>query len=155
MLLMPTFACICHHHLAVVVFGVPFVYTESRVLRARLEFLRREHQISERDFLNFDAMRSCAQCVGRVIRSKHDYGLMVFADKRYTQADKRDKLPLFVTAHFDARTLNLSTDGVVTVARRFFREMAQPRNAEDERVAAWSREDLEKNQRALAAAKNA
>ena len=26
-------------------------------------------------------MRQCAQCVGRVIRGKNDYGLMIFADK--------------------------------------------------------------------------
>ena len=37
--------------------------------------------------------RQAAQCVGRVIRSKADYGLMVFADKRYQRHDKRDKLP--------------------------------------------------------------
>lgn len=27
--------------------------------------------------------RQAAQCVGRVIRSKADYGMMIFADKRY------------------------------------------------------------------------
>lgn len=29
-----------------------------------------------------DAQRQAAQCVGRVIRSKADYGMMIFADKR-------------------------------------------------------------------------
>lgn len=38
-------------------------------------------QIRENDFLTFDAMRHAAQCVGRVIRGKTDYGIMVFADK--------------------------------------------------------------------------
>ena len=33
----------------------------------------------ENDYLAFDAVRQAAQCVGRVIRSKADYGLMVFA----------------------------------------------------------------------------
>jgi DNA excision repair protein ERCC-2 len=37
--------------------------------------------IRENDFLTFDAMRHAAQCVGRVLRGKTDYGLMVFADK--------------------------------------------------------------------------
>jgi hypothetical protein len=37
-----------------------------------------------------------AQCVGRVIRSKSDYGLMVFADSRYARLDKRDKLPEWI-----------------------------------------------------------
>lgn len=93
-------------------FGVPYVYTQSRILKvsggldtamlgceggqggqddfpsvlapslqARLEYLRDQFQIRENDFLTFDAMRHAAQCVGRAIRGKTDYGLMVFADK--------------------------------------------------------------------------
>ena len=55
-------------------------YTESRILKARLEFLRDTYRIRENDFLTFDAMRHAAQCVGRVLRGKTDYGLMIFAD---------------------------------------------------------------------------
>lgn len=51
-------------------FGVPYQYTLSRILRARLEYLRESFQIKESDFLAFDAVRQSAQCVGRVIRSK-------------------------------------------------------------------------------------
>lgn len=51
-------------------------------LQARLEYLQQTFQISDRDFLAFDAMRQASQCVGRVIRSKADYGMMVFADSR-------------------------------------------------------------------------
>lgn len=61
--------------------GIPYVYTESKVLRARLEFLRDQYNIKEQDFLTFDAMRHTAQCMGRVLRGKTDYGLMIFADK--------------------------------------------------------------------------
>lgn len=57
--------------------------------------MRDKYQIRENDFLTFDAMRQvwiyfdvhtdstvkAAQCVGRVLRGKTDYGLMVFADK--------------------------------------------------------------------------
>ncbi len=46
-----------------------------------MEYLRDVYQIKENEFLTFDAMRQTAQCVGRVIRGKSDYGLMVFADK--------------------------------------------------------------------------
>jgi DNA excision repair protein ERCC-2 len=49
------------------------------VCRARLEYLRETFQIKENDYLAFDAVRQAAQCVGRVIRSKADYGLMIFA----------------------------------------------------------------------------
>lgn len=33
-------------------------------------------------YLYTDVQRQAAQCVGRVIRSKADYGMMIFADKR-------------------------------------------------------------------------
>lgn len=97
------------HHLgrAVLMFGIPYVYTQSRILKARLEYLRDQFQVNitlkssqntsmykqniyafvipfqirENDFLTFDAMRHAAQCVGRAIRGKTDYGIMVFADK--------------------------------------------------------------------------
>ncbi|XP_067203797.1 general transcription and DNA repair factor IIH helicase subunit XPD-like [Linepithema humile] len=81
------------HHLgrAVLMFGIPYVYTQSRILKARLEYLRDQFQSRENDFLTFDAMRHAAQCVGRAIRGKTDYGIMVFADKRFSRTDKRSK----------------------------------------------------------------
>ena len=109
-----------------IMYGVPYQYTLSRVLRARLEYLRETFQIKEADFLAFDAVRQAAQCVGRVIRSKADYGLMVFADKRYNSHDKRGKLPGWITTHLKEQQLNLSTDMAVQIARSFMRSMAQP-----------------------------
>jgi len=66
---------VCHYP------SVPYQYTESRILKARLEYLRDAYRIRESEFLGFDAMRNAAQCVGRVLRGKTDWGLMVFADK--------------------------------------------------------------------------
>ena len=86
-----------HFGRCVVIFGIPFQYTLSRVLRCRLEYLRTHFQLSESDFLTFDALRQTAQCVGRVIRSKTDYGLMIFADARFNRVDKRSKLPKWIT----------------------------------------------------------
>lgn len=51
--------------------------TSCAAPRARLEYLRETFQIKESDYLAFDAVRQAAQCVGRVIRSKADYGMMV------------------------------------------------------------------------------
>jgi DNA excision repair protein ERCC-2 len=39
-------------------------------------------------------MRQAAQCVGRVIRSKVDYGIMVFADRRYNKQVTANSPPL-------------------------------------------------------------
>jgi DNA excision repair protein ERCC-2 len=80
-----------HYGRCVVVLGVPFQYTESRVLRARLEYMRSTLNIREGDYLSFDAMRQTAQCIGRVVRSKTDYGIAILADKRFVRADKKNK----------------------------------------------------------------
>ncbi|XP_053993632.1 uncharacterized protein LOC128884335 isoform X2 [Hylaeus volcanicus] len=115
-----------HYGRAVVLFGIPYQYTLSRLLKARLDYLRENYQISESEFLDFDAMRQAAQCVGRIIRSKSDYGLMVFADSRYARLDKREKLPEWILRHLDTSYLALSTDTALSVARRFLLEMSQP-----------------------------
>nr|XP_033810978.1 general transcription and DNA repair factor IIH helicase subunit XPD [Geotrypetes seraphini] len=122
------------HHFgrAVIMFGVPYVYTQSRILKARLEYLRDQFQIRENDFLTFDAMRHAAQCVGRAIRGKTDYGLMVFADKRFARADKRGKLPRWIQEHLTDANLNLTVDEAVQVAKYFLRQMAQPFRKEDQ-----------------------
>ncbi|XP_059575144.1 general transcription and DNA repair factor IIH helicase subunit XPD isoform X1 [Alligator mississippiensis] len=121
-----------HYGRAVIMFGVPYVYTQSRILKARLEYLRDQFQIRENDFLTFDAMRHAAQCVGRAIRGKTDYGLMVFADKRYARADKRGKLPRWIQEHITDANLNLTVDEAVQVAKYFLRQMAQPFHKEDQ-----------------------
>ena len=58
-----------------------------------MSFLKDKFNIKENDFLTFDAMRQTSQCVGRILRSKYDYGLMIFADSRYKKSDKKEKLP--------------------------------------------------------------
>lgn len=107
-------------------FGIPYQYTESRLLKARLEYLRENYGIREADFLTFDALRHAAQCLGRVLRGKNDYGLMVLADKRFARHDKRSKLPKWITQAIIDANVNLSADMAAQLATRFFREMAQP-----------------------------
>ena len=42
--------------------------------------------------LDLIVQRQAAQCVGRVIRSKADYGMMIFADKRTEPSARCPKL---------------------------------------------------------------
>ncbi len=106
------------------------------------------------DFLTFDAIRQSSQCVGRIIRSKRDYGIIVFAgepgmrhykavkhwhearlrhhrffaDRRYGNHDKRSKLPAWVQQFMPDSNINLSTDVAVHVScrSRLFVELAVP-----------------------------
>ncbi|KHN97839.1 DNA repair helicase RAD3 [Metarhizium album ARSEF 1941] len=124
--------------------GVPFQYTESRILKARLEFLRETYRIKENDFLSFDAMRHAAQCLGRVLRGKDDYGIMVLADRRFQK--KRAQLPKWINQGLLDVDSNLSIDMAVSSARRFLRTMAQPFHAKDQDgISTWSYEDLQEH----------
>ena len=118
-----------HYGRAVLLLGVPYQYTLGRVLRARLEYLRDTCGINEADFLTFDAIRQAAQCAGRVIRGKNDYGLAILADHRYGKHDKRSKLPQWIQRFMTDSLSNLSADVAMVSARQFLREMAQPNPA--------------------------
>ncbi|KAH9842768.1 uncharacterized protein C8Q71DRAFT_698946 [Rhodofomes roseus] len=131
---------------AVIMFGVPYQYTESRILKARLEYLRDAYRIRESEFLGFDAMRNAAQCVGRVLRGKTDWGLMVFADKRFARADKRAKLPRWINQYITETASNLSTDMALTLSKLFMRTISQNPNENQTGVSLWTLEDVEKAQ---------
>jgi DNA excision repair protein ERCC-2 len=129
----------------VICIGVPFQYTELRILKARLEFLRETYRIRENEFLSFDAMRYTAQCFGRVIRGKDDYGIMVLADRRFQ--NKKEQLPRWISHRLLHTNTNLSTDMAISKAQRFLKEMAQPFQAKDQDgVSTWGPEHLLKFQ---------
>ncbi|KAF8163298.1 hypothetical protein B0H34DRAFT_651010 [Crassisporium funariophilum] len=131
---------------AVIMFGVPYQYTESRILKARLEYLRDAYRIRESEFLGFDAMRNAAQCVGRVLRGKTDWGLMIFADKRFARADKRAKLPRWINQYITETASNLSTDMALTLSKLFMRTISQNPNENQTGISLWTLADIEKAQ---------
>ncbi|TRM69470.1 hypothetical protein BD626DRAFT_474192 [Schizophyllum amplum] len=131
---------------AVIMFGVPYQYTESRILKARLEYLRDAYRIRESEFLSFDAIRNAAQCVGRVLRGKTDWGLMVFADKRFGRSDKRSKLPRWINQYITETASNLSTDMALTLSKIFMRTISQNPNENQTGISLWTLEDVQKAQ---------
>ncbi|PPJ51591.1 hypothetical protein CBER1_08476 [Cercospora berteroae] len=134
-----------HYGRTVLCIGVPFQYTESRILKARLEFLRETYRIRENDFLSFDAMRHCAQCLGRVLRGKDDYGIMVMADKRFGK--KRTQLPKWIANELMESDANMSVDQAVAAAKKFLKQMSKPFPAKmQDGISTWSYEDLQAHQ---------
>ncbi|KAF1983518.1 putative TFIIH complex helicase Rad3 [Aulographum hederae CBS 113979] len=134
-----------HYGRTVINIGVPFQYTESRILKARLEFLRETYRIRENDFLSFDAMRHAAQCLGRVLRGKDDYGIMVLADRRFQK--KRNQLPKWMNQYLPDSDTNLSVDQATAIAKKFLREMSVTYPAHlQEGISTWSLEDLKMHQ---------
>jgi DNA excision repair protein ERCC-2 len=75
-----------------------------------MAYILQKYQIREQEFLVFDALRQAAQCVGRVIRSKEDYGVVILADFRYNKQDKRNKMPQWIQQFLRESSLNVSTD---------------------------------------------
>ncbi|CAH8533575.1 unnamed protein product [Schistosoma haematobium] len=135
------------HHLGrcVIMFGVPYVYTQSRIFKARLDFLREQYNVRPNEFITFDAMRHAAQCLGRAIRGKSDYGIMILADKRYARADKRFKLPGWIQSQLQDAFINLSIEESIQASRRFLRLMGQPFNKDDQLgLALLTREHINK-----------
>ncbi|GME74773.1 unnamed protein product [Ambrosiozyma monospora] len=135
-----------HYGRTVLMIGIPFQYTESRILRARLEFLQENYKIPQRDFLSFDAMRHAAQCLGRVLRGKDDYGVMVLADRRF--ARRKHQLPRWIAQALSDADTNLSTDMAIASAKKFLRTLAQPADPKDadNGVSVWTLEQLEQFQ---------
>ncbi|BAM80033.1 nucleotide excision repair protein XP-D [Cyanidioschyzon merolae strain 10D] len=115
-----------HYGRCALLFGVPFQYSESRLLKARLSYLQQRYQIREDEFLVFDAMRQAAQCVGRVIRNKQDYGIMIFADRRYARPALLQKLPRWIAQFLDDAYIGLDIGTAVNHAGHFLLQMAQP-----------------------------
>lgn len=106
-------------------------------------------------------MRNAAQCVGRVLRGKTDWGLMVFADKvrlyfennhglthrqRFARADKRAKLPRWINQYITEVASNLSTDMALTLSKLFMRTISQNPNENQTGVSLWALEDIERAQ---------
>lgn len=139
-----------HYGRCVILIGIPYLYTKSTVLRARLEFLRENFQIRENEFLTFDAMRTAAQCVGRVIRGKSDYGIMVFADSRYGRHDKRSKIPSWITSQLKESYVNLSSETAVQISKDFLKNISQPFPKESQLgKSLWSVEHIIQHQKNL------
>jgi DNA excision repair protein ERCC-2 len=137
-----------HYGRTVLCIGVPFQYTESRILKARLEFLRETYRIRENDFLSFDAMRHAAQCLGRVLRGKEDYGIMVMADRRFQK--KRTQLPKWIVQALPDAETNLSVDQAIASAKNFLKEMSKPYVLKlQEGLSVWGMEDLKKHQKKM------
>ncbi|EKG04513.1 helicase, putative [Trypanosoma cruzi] len=83
-----------NHGRCVVVAGIPFANHTDLFVRLKREYLTRvaSHRPKVRgklftgdDWYMTEAMRAVNQCVGRVIRHKDDYGVILLADERFAE----------------------------------------------------------------------
>ena len=115
------------NHLArcVVVLGMPFTNTQSLTTKVRLKWLREVLKINETDWLLFDACRHATQCLGRSVRGKQDYSLMVLADKRFQRADRINKMPYWLVNKLDQGSRDLTIEETCNAGRIHMRNMGE------------------------------
>lgn len=115
-----------HYGRCVLLFGLPVRNTQSMIVQTRADYIEARHGLPKRDFLMFDAMRAASQCVGRLLRSKNDYGIVILADRRYARVQAREQLPHWIRQFVDARMVSVSVSEAVARSRSFLLQMAQP-----------------------------
>lgn len=114
-----------HYARCMTLFGVPFQNTLSRMLKARLNYLKEYYKIDETEFLNFEAIRQAVLCAGCTVRSKHDYVVHIYADKRYARSEKIDKMPEWIQKCLRPEYMDLSTDVLMHIAGRFLKDASR------------------------------
>ncbi|KII69441.1 DNA repair helicase rad15 [Thelohanellus kitauei] len=77
-------------------------------------------------------MRHTAQCIGRVLRSKTDYGIMILADHRFSAPSRIQKLPKWIQDNLIPANIGLSSDDAVQLTIKYLKSMAQPLRKEDQ-----------------------
>ena len=115
-----------HYGRCVILFGLPVRNTQSMIVQTRADYVESNSDMSKTDFMLFDAMRAAAQCVGRLLRSKTDYGIVVLADRRYAKPEARAQLPQWIKQFINESRLNMSIDASIELSRQFLVKMAQP-----------------------------
>uniref|UniRef100_A0A7E4VEZ0 Helicase ATP-binding domain-containing protein n=1 Tax=Panagrellus redivivus TaxID=6233 RepID=A0A7E4VEZ0_PANRE len=79
------------HCRAVIVVGIPFSPPNSPRIILKKHYLLKLKDPKQKpdDWYHTEAMRAVNQAIGRVIRHKDDFGIVILADRRYTTMDRR------------------------------------------------------------------
>ena len=107
-----------------VLFGLPDPQTTSPLVTARADFLDLKFQIRKDEFLVFNSVRHATQCCNKILNSKSDYAVTIFADMRYDRANVGVKLPKWIDKLITQSQRNQSVDDAIEQAKRFFMDMA-------------------------------
>ncbi|KAK8894256.1 TFIIH/NER complex ATP-dependent 5'-3' DNA helicase subunit [Tritrichomonas musculus] len=115
-----------HYGRCVLLFGLPVRNTQSTRVQARADFVEYEYGMNKHEFILFDAMRAASQCVGRLLRSKNDYGIVVMADRRYAKDKLRSQLPHWIKQFINENKVTVTIEQSIDQSRDFLLQMAQP-----------------------------
>ncbi|KAE8752829.1 regulator of telomere elongation helicase 1-like 3 [Frankliniella occidentalis] len=72
---------------AVIIFGVPFLSSDDQNIKHKeIHITRKDGESASNEWYRSEAVRPVNQALGRIIRHQGDYGVVVLADVRYTDA---------------------------------------------------------------------
>ena len=89
------------HGRAVIITGLPFPPRQDPKVMAKINFLDMEKRkggqgLGGNEWYTQQCTRAVNQAVGRVIRHRNDYGVVLFMDKRFSYPSNKDQLPKWV-----------------------------------------------------------
>lgn len=123
-----------HYGRVCILFGLPLRNTQSANVQQRAQYLELTRGINTSQFFIFDAMRAASQCVGRLLRSKKDYGLVIYCDNRFGNERALSLFPKWVRAFLEKETTNISYDYIADISTEFFTRMGQPFSLEVDKL---------------------
>ncbi|KAH8739379.1 helicase [Cryptosporidium ryanae] len=82
----------------VIIAGLPFPSISDPRVSLKKQYMD-ESNMDGRQWYNQQAIRAVNQAIGRVVRHKNDYGIIVLADKRFTQFGIYSKLSKWIRSH--------------------------------------------------------
>ncbi|KAI8379057.1 ATP-dependent RNA helicase chl1 [Radiomyces spectabilis] len=110
----------------IIMVGLPFGNKDSLELREKIKFASehlREGEVNGaaagQDYYENLCMRGVNQSIGRAIRHKNDYAVIVLLDKRYSTGRIRNKLPGWIGTHVDHCT---KFGHAIAKSARFFKD---------------------------------
>lgn len=105
----------------VIIFGVPLEFQRPREFLARAMYFKLKKQIQETDYVVYSCMKEVNKPLGKLIRKRDDACVIIYADKRFLQADKISRLPSWVQKSLDPFYKGVPGDQASYRAAKFYK----------------------------------
>ena len=109
----------------IVMFGVPLISNNSRAFLLRTKHVKErinKTNFNENELIIFDALRKTASTISEFFTSQYDYGMVILADRRYSNLEKVNKLPKWIFTSMDEKNKKgISSDTVRAKASLFYK----------------------------------
>ena len=121
-----------HLSRTVVMIGTPYLQARPIEIERRLNYLMEKKKIGIDEFLLYDMMKTANQCVGRCMRGKKDYSVIIYADKRFKYTDQKIKncVPKWIESAIQSTHIDLPADQCISIAKDFLMKMSYSSSSE-------------------------